>query len=66
MFAWILDNLANILVLAAVLLGVVAVILYKIKTRKKGGCHGCAGCPYAGSCQKQPPEGCDTDDGREE
>ena len=56
MSAWIAENLATILLCAALLALAAAVIAGMVKNRKKGksscGC-GCANCPMSGSCHRQ-------------
>ena len=56
MFAWLLENIATVLI-SAVLVAVVAAIIFSmVKTREKGksscGC-GCANCPMSGSCHPE-------------
>lgn len=56
MFAWILENIATILI-CAVLLAVVALILTSmIRKRKKGvsscGCS-CSSCPMSAACHEK-------------
>ncbi len=56
MIAWIVDNLANILLCIALLLLVGGISWKLIRDRKKGktacGC-GCQNCAMSGQCHKQ-------------
>lgn len=53
MFAWIMGNLATIIISIILIIVVAAVITGIVKDRRKGksscGC-GCAGCAMNGSC----------------
>ncbi len=52
-FRWIVENIATILIIAALAAVVVLVIIKMIRDKKAGrsscGC-GCASCPMSGSC----------------
>ena len=64
MLAWLSENLAAVIICAALLVGVAAIIVSMVRGRKKGksscGC-GCTGCPMGGACHsknnfpKKPP-----------
>lgn len=61
-FAWLSANLATILI-CAVLIAVVALLIYSlIRDKKKGKscCSGCSGCVHGSSCptasHNQPPK----------
>lgn len=62
MFAWIMGNMATIVISAILIMVVAAVIVGMVRNKRKGksscGC-GCAGCAMNGSChsQKQEKEG---------
>lgn len=53
MFAWIVSNLATILICGALTVLVAAVVLHLVRSKKKGksscGC-GCANCAMHGAC----------------
>lgn len=53
MLAWILENIATIIICAVLIAVVAAIIVSMIRNKKKGksscGC-GCADCPMSGSC----------------
>ena len=53
MFAWISENIATILICAALIAIVAAIICGMVRSKKTGksscGC-GCADCPMSGSC----------------
>jgi len=53
MLSWITENLATVIVCAALIVIVTLIIVHMIKDKKKGrtscGCN-CAGCPMSGSC----------------
>jgi len=53
MLAWLLENIATIIICAVLTLVVAAIIVSMIKNKKKGksscGC-GCADCPMSTSC----------------
>ena len=55
MFAWILGNMATIIICAVLIGIVVAIIVSMVKNKRRGksscGC-GCANCPMSGSCHK--------------
>ena len=56
MFAWIIENIATIIV-SLILIAIVALIVVKLVSDKKKGkssCGGnCAHCAMAGSCHKE-------------
>lgn len=53
MLAWLKDNIAAIIICAALIAVIAAIIAGMVKNKKKGksacGC-GCADCPMGGSC----------------
>lgn len=53
MWAWLMENMATIIVSALLILAVTAIIVSMVRNKKKGksscGC-GCAGCPMGASC----------------
>lgn len=53
MLTWLTENLGTILICAVLLAVVAAILVYLIRSRKRGksscGC-GCSGCPMSGSC----------------
>lgn len=53
MLTWIMENLATIIISAALILAVAAIIAGMIRGKRKGksscGC-GCAGCAMNGAC----------------
>lgn len=53
MFAWIVSNLATILICGALTVLVAAIVLHLVRSKKKGksscGC-GCANCAMHGAC----------------
>lgn len=53
MLAWLMANLATILIGAALLAVVAVILVYLRKNKKKGksscGCE-CQGCPMSGAC----------------
>ncbi|MGN1445555.1 MAG: FeoB-associated Cys-rich membrane protein [Eubacteriales bacterium] len=55
MFAWILGNIATIIICAVLIAVVAAIIVGMVKNKKKGrsscGC-GCSDCPMSGSCHQ--------------
>ena len=51
MFAWLLENIATVLI-CAVLVAVVAAIIFSMVKNRKKGC-GCANCPMSGSCHPE-------------
>ena len=55
MFAWILENMATIIICAVLIGIVVAIIVSMVKNKGRGksscGC-GCANCPMSGSCHQ--------------
>lgn len=55
MFAWILGNIATIIICAVLIAVVAAIIVGMVKNKKKGrsscGC-GCSDCPLGGSCHQ--------------
>lgn len=55
MFAWILGNMATIIICAVLIGIVVAIIVSMVKNKRRGksscGC-GCANCPMSGSCHQ--------------
>ncbi|MDE5908295.1 MAG: FeoB-associated Cys-rich membrane protein [Lachnospiraceae bacterium] len=56
MFAWIMENIATIIISTVLLIAVAAIIVRMVRNKKKGksscGC-GCAGCAMNGSCHPQ-------------
>lgn len=56
MFAWIMENMATIIISAVLMAIVAAVIAGIVRDKKKGesscGC-GCAGCAMNGSCHPE-------------
>ncbi len=48
-------GIADYIALAVIALLIFSAVMY-LKRRKKKGCGGCSGCPYAGSCQKKKDE----------
>lgn len=52
MMAFLMENLATI-VISAVLIGVVTLVIVKLRKDKKAGkgCASCSGCPHASSCK---------------
>lgn len=56
MIAWIVENIATIIISAILLVAVIAVIVGMVRGKKKGksscGC-GCAGCAMNGSCHSK-------------
>lgn len=58
MFAWLLENIATVLICAVLVAVVAAIIFSMVKKRKKGksscGC-GCSSCPMSGSCHPEDP-----------
>ena len=56
MLAWLLENLATIIICAVLLAGAAAIIVSMVRGRKKGksscGC-GCTGCPMDGACHSK-------------
>ncbi len=57
MLAWFSENLATILVTAAVAAAAAVIVIRMIKNKKQGrsscSCGGaCAGCPMSGTCHK--------------
>ncbi len=55
MFAWILGNMATIIICAVLIGIVVAIVVSMVKNKRRGksscGC-GCANCPMSGSCHQ--------------
>ena len=55
MFAWILGNMATIIICAVLIGIVVAIIVSMVKNKRRGktscGC-GCSDCPMSGSCHQ--------------
>jgi len=49
-FTFLYENLATVLISAALLLAVILIVRKLLRDRKKGGC---AGCPYAGNCTRE-------------
>lgn len=53
MLAWLKDNIATIIICAALIAVIAAIIVSMVRNKKKGksacGC-GCADCPMGGSC----------------
>lgn len=53
MLAWLKDNIAAIIICAALIAVIAAIIVSMVRNKKKGksacGC-GCADCPMGGSC----------------
>ena len=55
MLEWMTENAATILIGAALLAGLILIVVRLVKNRRagKGACScGCAGCPMSGSCGK--------------
>ncbi len=56
MFAWISENIATILICAALIAIVAAIICGMVRSKKKGksscGC-GCTDCPMSGACHSE-------------
>lgn len=56
MFAWISENIATILICAALIVIVAAIICGMVRSKKTGksscGC-GCADCPMSGACHPE-------------
>lgn len=56
MFAWLMENMATIIISAILLAAVAAVIAGMVRGKRKGksacGC-GCAGCSMNGFCHSQ-------------
>lgn len=56
MFAWIMENMATIIIGAILVVVVAAIIAGIVREKKKGksscGC-GCAGCAMNGSCHRK-------------
>ncbi len=59
MLAWLMENMATIIISAVLVLVVATVIVGMIRGKKKGksscGC-GCAGCAMNGACHPTKPE----------
>lgn len=54
MFAWLLENIATVLICAVLVAAVAAIIFSMVKNRKKGKSScGCANCPMSGSCHPE-------------
>lgn len=57
MCTWFLENLATILISAALIAFAAGIVICRIKNKRKGksscGC-GCAGCPMSDSCHPKP------------
>lgn len=55
MLAWLLENIATVIICAVLILIVTAIIISMIKNKKKGksacGC-GCADCPMNDACHQ--------------
>ena len=56
MLAWLLENMATVIICAVLIAVVAAIIVSMVKNRKKGkfscGC-GCAGCSGNGFCHSE-------------
>ena len=53
MLAWLKDNIAAIIICAALIAVIAAIIVSMVRNKKKGksACDcGCADCPMSGSC----------------
>ncbi len=59
MLAWLMENMATIVISAVLVLLVAAAIISMIRGKRKGksscGC-GCAGCAMSGACHPAKPE----------
>ena len=59
MLAWLMENMATIIISAVLVLLVAAVIASMVRGKRKGksscGC-GCAGCAMNGACHPTKPE----------
>ena len=59
MLAWLMENMATIIISAVLVLLVAAVIASMVRGKRKGksscGC-GCAGCAMNGACHPAKPE----------
>ena len=59
MLAWLMENMATIIISAVLVLLVAAVIASMVRDKRKGrsscGC-GCAGCAMSGACHRSKPE----------
>ena len=55
MFAWLMDNLATVIVFTLLLAALVPILITVIRNKKKGksSCScGCSGCAMEGKCHK--------------
>lgn len=56
MFAWVMENMATVIISAVLIIVVGTVVVSMVRNKKKGksscGC-GCAGCAMNGSCHPQ-------------
>ncbi|MGN0548128.1 MAG: FeoB-associated Cys-rich membrane protein [Acutalibacteraceae bacterium] len=55
MLAWLSENLATVIICAVLIIVVAAIIFNMVRNRKKGksSCScGCSNCPMSGSCHK--------------
>ena len=53
MLNWLTENLATVLICLALVGVVTAIVVYLIRTKKRGGSGcgcGCGSCPMSGSC----------------
>ena len=59
-FSWLSENIATLLIVAALIATVALIVRKLVRDKKAGrsscGC-GCAGCPMSGACHKQPDPG---------
>ncbi|MCI5683744.1 MAG: FeoB-associated Cys-rich membrane protein [Eubacteriales bacterium] len=57
MLAWLSENLATVIICAALIAVIAAIVIRLILNKKKGrsscGC-GCDNCPMGGSCHQDP------------
>lgn len=60
MLAWLMENMATVIVSVILILAVAAIIISMIRSIRKGksscGC-GCAGCPMGASCHTKAQTG---------
>ena len=59
MHAWLMENMATIIISAVLVFVVAAILVSMIRSKRKGksscGC-GCAGCAMNGACHPAKPE----------
>ena len=65
---WLSKNIGSILVLFAVAAMLSLMVIYLVKSKKKGGSSrgGCAGCPHASSCPSKMLKKQESDDKNEQ